>query len=173
MRRNFWKPSVTLSSSMNHIARKRHLDDIRMELMNAGGVMAELAAPVRLRSKLEAIGGQTSRYGLVAVLLLIGALKFTPQEAAGIQPLVAHSPLMSWMYAALSVQGASNVIGVIEVTIAALIALRPVSSRASFAGSLGAAITFLFTLEFPVHHAGRGRTEIWVSGTRRCGTVSD
>jgi hypothetical protein len=30
---------------------QKTLDDIRMELMNAGGVMAELAAPVRLRSK--------------------------------------------------------------------------------------------------------------------------
>ena len=116
--------------------------------MSAGGVMAELAAPVRLRSMLRAIGTQISRYGLVAVLLLIGALKFTPQEAAGIQPLVAHSPLLSWMYGALSVQGVSNVIGVIEIAVAALIALRPVSSRASFVGSLGATITFLFTISF-------------------------
>jgi Protein of unknown function, DUF417 len=30
-------------------------------------------------------------------------------EAAGIQPLVAHSPLMSWMYVVLSLQGVSNV----------------------------------------------------------------
>src|SRR5277367_3179216 len=47
-----------------------------------------------IRSGLEAVGISVSRYGLVLVLLLIGVLKFTPGEAAGIQPLVAHNPLM-------------------------------------------------------------------------------
>jgi len=81
----------------------------------------------RIQSRLEATGIVVSRYGLVVVLLLIGALKFTPGEAAGIQPLVARSPLMSWMYGLLSVQGVSNVIGVIEIATAALMALRPLS----------------------------------------------
>ena len=53
---------------------------------------------VRAQLKLETLGAWITRYGLVAVLLLIGLLKFTAAEAAGIQPLVAHSPLMSWMY---------------------------------------------------------------------------
>ena len=99
-------------------------------------------------SRLEAAGIQISRYGLVAVLLLIGGLKFTSAEAAGIQPLVAHSWLMSWMYGVWSVQGVSNLIGVTELTVAALITLRPISGKASFAGSLGGAIIFLFTLSF-------------------------
>jgi uncharacterized membrane protein YkgB len=85
---------------------------------------------------------------LVAVLLLIGVLKFTPGEAAGIQPLVAHSPLMSWMYSLLSVQGVSNLIGAIEIAIAVLIALRPFSPKASFIGSLGAIVTFVLTVTF-------------------------
>lgn len=102
----------------------------------------------RIQPKLEMIGVQISRYGLVVVFLLIGVLKFTSQEAAGIQPLVAHSPLMSWMYAVLSVQGVSNWIGAIEIVIAALIALRPVSPKASFVGSLGGAMTFLLTISF-------------------------
>ena len=108
----------------------------------------EAVSLLRGRPRLETMGIQVSRYGLVAVLLLIGVLKFTPQEAAGIQPLVAHSPLMSWMYALLSVQGASNVIGTIEIVIAALIALRPVLPKASFIGSLGGVITFLLTISF-------------------------
>jgi len=53
----------------------------------------------RAQFRLEAVGITISRYGLVLVLLLIGLLKFTAAEAAGIQPLIAHSPLMSWMYA--------------------------------------------------------------------------
>jgi uncharacterized membrane protein YkgB len=97
---------------------------------------------------MEAAGISVSRYGLVVVLLLIGVLKFTPEEAGGIQPLVAHSPLISWMYAVLSVQGVSNVIGVIEITIAALIALRPISPNASLVGSLGAVVIFLLTVSF-------------------------
>jgi uncharacterized membrane protein YkgB len=102
----------------------------------------------RIQSPLEAAGILVSRYGLVVVLLLIGVLKFTPEEAAGIQPLVAHSPLMSWMYSLLSVQGVSNVIGVIEIATAALMALRPLSPKASFVGSLAAVATFLLTVSF-------------------------
>jgi reactive chlorine resistance protein C len=111
-------------------------------------VVTEPALLTRIQPKLEATGLQISRYGLVVVFLLIGVLKSTSQEAAGIQPLVAHSPLMSWMYAVLSVQGVSNAIGAIEIAIAALIALRSVSPKASFVGSLGGAITFLLTMTF-------------------------
>jgi reactive chlorine resistance protein C len=84
----------------------------------------------QIQSKLDAAGVSVSRYGLVVVLLLIGVLKFTPGEAAGIQPLVGHSPLMSWMYGLLSVQGVCDVIGVIELATAVLIALRPLSPTA-------------------------------------------
>ena len=90
-----------------------------------------------IRKGLESIGVGVSRYGLVVVLTLMGLLKFTSPEAAGIPPLVTHSPLMSWMYVVLSVQGVSNVIGLIEITTALLIASRPFSLKASFLGSLG------------------------------------
>ena len=39
-----------------------------------------------IRKGLESIGVGVSRYGLVVVLTLIGLLKFTSPEAAGIQP---------------------------------------------------------------------------------------
>src|ERR1051326_3515449 len=123
------------------------------DAMSAGSVSEVRLATKRLASvsvgsKLEAAGVRVSRYGLVVVLLLIGALKFTAQEAAGIQPLVVHSPLMSWMYAVLSVRGVSNLIGVTELIVAALIALRPVFPKASFVGSLGTTVTFLLTISF-------------------------
>jgi reactive chlorine resistance protein C len=101
-----------------------------------------------IHARLESIGVGVSRYGLVVVLMLIGLLKFTPPEAAGIQPLVLHSPLMSWMYAVLSIQAVSNVIGFIEIATALLIAARPFSPKASFVGSLGAVVTFLLTISF-------------------------
>ena len=103
---------------------------------------------VRAQLKLETLGAWIMRYGLVMVLLLIGFLKFTAAEAAGIKPLVVHSPLMSWMYAVLSVQGVSNLIGVIEIAIAVLLALQPISAKASFVGSVGSVATLLLTTSF-------------------------
>ena len=97
---------------------------------------------------LEAVGIHVSRYGLVLTLLLIGGLKFTVGEARGIQPLVANSPLMFWLYRIFSLQGVSNLIGVIEIVVALLIAVRPLSARLSFIGSLGAVITFVLTVSF-------------------------
>jgi uncharacterized membrane protein YkgB len=47
---------------------------------------------------LEDVGKQIVNWGLVVVLAWIGAMKFTAYEAMGIQPLVAHSPLVGWMY---------------------------------------------------------------------------
>lgn len=69
-------------------------------------------------------------------------------EAKGIQPLVAHSPLMSWMYGFLTVQGFSNGLGIAEVLIAILIGLRRWSAKASALGSATAVLMFLTTLSF-------------------------
>ena len=88
------------------------------------------------------------RYGLVIVLGWIGAMKFTAYEAEGIQPLVATSPLMSWMLKAFSLQATSNIIGVTELITALLIAIRPVAPKLSAVGSVLAVLTFLSTLTF-------------------------
>jgi reactive chlorine resistance protein C len=69
-------------------------------------------------------------------------------EAAGIQPLVAHSPLMSWVYAVFSERAFSALLGVAEVAIAAMIYLRSVSAKVSAIGSGLAAVMFLTTLTF-------------------------
>ena len=98
--------------------------------------------------KLENIGAAVIRYGLVAVLLWVGLLKFTAYEAEGIQGLVANSPLMSWAYSVMSVRAFSAVLGVIEITLGILIALRPVAPKLSAFGSIGAIVLFLTTLTF-------------------------
>jgi len=100
------------------------------------------------RTSMETVGIHVSRYGLVITLLLIGVLKFTGGEAQGIEPFVANSPLMFWLYRILSLQGVSNLIGVIEIVVALLIALRAVSARLSFIGSIGGIITFVLTVSF-------------------------
>ncbi|HLO00516.1 MAG TPA: DUF417 family protein [Pyrinomonadaceae bacterium] len=88
------------------------------------------------------------RYGLVLVLAWIGAMKFTAYEAAGIQGLIATSPLMSWMYRFMSLQAASNLIGSAELAAALLIAVRPLTPKLSAIGSALAVLTFLTTLTF-------------------------
>ena len=99
-------------------------------------------------ARIKAVGEILIRYGLVLVLGWIGAMKFTAYEAAGIKPLIDTSPLMSWMYKFLSIQAASNVIGIAEITAAVLIAIRPLSAKLSAIGSVLAVFTFLATLTF-------------------------
>lgn len=100
------------------------------------------------RNSFESLGAFLIRYGLVLVLGWIGAMKFTAYEAEGIKTLVETSPLMSWMYRVLSLQATSNVIGITELIAAALIAIRPLSSKLSAIGSVLAVFTFLTTLTF-------------------------
>ena len=88
------------------------------------------------------------RYGLVLVIAWIGFMKFTAYEAAGIQPLVANSPLMSWVYAIFSERAFSALLGIVEVAVAAMIALRPISAKVSAVGSGLAVVMFLTTLTF-------------------------
>jgi uncharacterized membrane protein YkgB len=99
-------------------------------------------------ASLEATGQAIVRYGLVLVVAWIGAMKFTAYEAAGIQPLVANSPLMGWMYRFLSIQAFSNLLGTVEIAIAVMIALRPLSAKVAAVGSGMAVMMFLTTLSF-------------------------
>jgi len=110
--------------------------------------MVNERAATRSDVTIKKLGEFLIRYGLVLVLGWIGAMKFTAYEAAGIQGLVASSPLMSWLYKVFSVQATSNIIGVTEIMAAFLIAIRPISARLSAIGSVLAVCTFLATLTF-------------------------
>jgi reactive chlorine resistance protein C len=107
-----------------------------------------------MSSRVEAVGRELTRYGLVAVVTWIGLMKFTAYEAEGISPFVAHSPLMSWVYGVMSVRAFSAVLGVVEVAVALLIAARPFSPRASVLGSALAVGMFLTTLSFMITTPG-------------------
>ena len=98
--------------------------------------------------RLEAAGRHSLRYGLVLVLLWIGGMKFTAYEAEGISGFVSNSPLMSWTYQVLSQRQFSAVLGLVELLIALMIAVRPISPKLSAVGSLLAAGMFLTTLSF-------------------------
>ena len=100
--------------------------------------------------RLSQAGSVVARYGLVVIFVAFGLLKFTPQEAASIQPLGVHSPAFFWLYGWADAQTASNVIGVIELSIAAAIVSRRFAPRISAFGSLGAAVALVTTLSFLV-----------------------
>jgi uncharacterized membrane protein YkgB len=101
-----------------------------------------------MSDRLRMIGTHVARYGLVIVLLWIGGMKFTAYEAEGIRPIVTHSPLMGWIYGVISVSQFSSLLGVVEIVIGVLIALRPVWPVGSAVGSGLAAGMFLTTLSF-------------------------
>jgi uncharacterized membrane protein YkgB len=98
--------------------------------------------------RIQMIGEFIIRYGLVLVIAWIGAMKFTAYEAQAIQPLVANSPFMSWVYQIFSAGAFSSLLGVVEIGTAILIALRPVSAKAAVVGGALASLTFLTTLSF-------------------------
>ncbi len=104
--------------------------------------------------RLGALGRGILRYGLAALLLFWGGFTFFAFEAEAIQPLVAESPLLAWLYPLLGVRGAAALIGVVEITAALLICTRAWHPGLSAAGSLVAAGAFVVTLSFLVTTPG-------------------
>ena len=109
--------------------------------------------------KLENFGGLVIRYGLVIILLWVGALKFTAYEAEGIKGLVANSPFLSWAYKVFSVRSFAALLGIIEISLGILIALRSVAPRLSAFGSIGSIFMFLVTMSFALTTPG-----VWQPG---------
>jgi reactive chlorine resistance protein C len=56
------------------------------------------ARALRALPRIDTVAAALIRYGLVIVIGWIGLLKFAHYEAHQIQPLVAHSPFMGWLY---------------------------------------------------------------------------
>jgi uncharacterized membrane protein YkgB len=134
-------------------------------------------------ARLDRIGMGLLRLGLVIVLLWIGALKFVPYEADSIVPLVANSPIMSFVYRHrapeyqryMNREGELNVahrqwhesngtytfaraLGVVIVFIGVLIALHPYRPQIAAVGSFLLVFMALTTLSFLIT-----TPEAWVS----------
>jgi reactive chlorine resistance protein C len=126
-------------------------------------------------ASLDRIAMVLLRLGLVVVLVWIGSLKFASYEADSIVPLVSNSPVMSFFYhhpapeykhymnregelipshrewqQSNGTYGFSYGLGIVIVSIALLIALRPIAPRASALGSLLLIFMALTTLSFLV-----------------------
>jgi reactive chlorine resistance protein C len=129
-----------------------------MRITSRGSVVARStnppAAAVAAEHPVAIAGRLLVRDGLAIVIAWIGALKYTSYEAAGIQPLIAHSPLLSWLYHIFSVRALAAVLGTTEVAAALLIAVRPVWPRVSAVGSAFGVLLFASTLSFLVSTPG-------------------
>lgn len=133
-----------------------------------GTVSSAFREDQRVFEPVERAGGLLARYGLVIVIAWIGAMKFTAYEAEAIQPLIANSPLMSWLYEIFSVRSFSAVLGVVELSTAALLAIKPWAPRASILGSILAIGLFLATLSFLVTTPG-----VWAAAAGGFPVLSD
>ncbi|MEP6948095.1 MAG: DUF417 family protein [Ginsengibacter sp.] len=108
---------------------------------------------------LERLGTIVIRYALVITLLWVGSLKFTTYEAMGVHGHAVTSPFLSWLANMMTVQSFSELIGVIEIILGFLIAIKPVAPKISYYGSLGSIIMFLITLSFIFTD-----TDVWQTG---------
>jgi uncharacterized membrane protein YkgB len=130
------KSPTSASATMNILSEKLTSNDVQVR--------------ERTFDWLEVISGVTLRYGIVLILVWIGLMKFTAYESEGIRPFVENSPPFAWTYSVFGVQGMSNILGVVEIAIAILIAMRPWAPKVSALGSLAAAGMFLSTISFLV-----------------------
>lgn len=101
-----------------------------------------------LGNKLTSIGTNALRFTTATVLGWIGAMKFTAYEAGAIEGLVASSPLTSWLYSVTSLQGASNLIGTVEIITALIIVLGVKFPKLALIGAFGAMMTFIVTSSY-------------------------
>lgn len=96
-------------------------------------------------ARLTSIGQAVSRYGLALTLAWIGFGKYIKMES---RVLIEHSPLMSWVYDAFSVNTVARGLGTLEIVAAIRISCRPLSDRLSAVGSAVAIVLFCGTLSF-------------------------
>ena len=109
--------------------------------MNPAAIFEKI--PAEQEERFLRVAPEIARYGLAAVFVWIGAMKFTAYEAKAIAPLVASHPALSWMQMVFSNGQIAGLIGMTELAAAALLvagAWRPV------AGAFGAALAALTLL---------------------------
>ncbi|MGQ7848324.1 YkgB family protein [Granulosicoccus sp. 3-233] len=116
------------------------------------GIQANLSATAAndstISQQITRLGEHAVLASTVTVLAWIGAMKFTAYEAGAIEGLVASSPLTAWLYSVFSLQGASNLIGSVEIATALVLLIGIRYRPAAIVGALAAIATFAVTLSF-------------------------
>lgn len=88
------------------------------------------------------------RWSLVVIFLWFGGMKFSSYEANAIAPFIDHSPIMNWLGVVFGAQGASYVIGVIELATAVALVVGAFNRFASALGAAMSCMTYVITLTF-------------------------
>ena len=102
---------------------------------------ASRAAPFRSDLDYHLIRG-----AMVLIFLLFGYQKWFEYEARVLIPFINSGPLISWMYPAFGVRGASWFLGVSEWLFGGLLFLGFWNKRLGILGAAGSCITFLATV---------------------------
>lgn len=101
---------------------------------------------------------------IAIVYLWIGGMKFTLIEAQGIEPLVASSPFLSWLYTFFDLQTASNLIGLFDLAITALLGLSLYLKRFIVPALIAASSVFIVTQTFFITWNNALSTDTIISG---------
>jgi len=94
------------------------------------------------------------RWSLVVIFIWFGFMKFTGYEAHGIAPLIANSPIMSWLHTVFGIEGAARVIGVLELSTAVALIVGAFVPVISALGAAMSTATYLITLSFFISTPG-------------------
>ena len=89
---------------------------------------------------------QFMRWVLVLIFAIFGYAKWFPYEAQGLVPIIANSPLLSWMHPAFGTQGASYALGIAEWSIGLGLLIGAWLPRVSVVAAAASCITYLTTL---------------------------
>ena len=101
-----------------------------------------------LGQSIRQLGEAAFPVALGIVFLWFGGMKFTSYEANGIAPFIANSPFVGWWHSVLGIQGASYMLGVVEVAAGVLFLAGRVRPLFGVLGGALGVVTFLTTLSF-------------------------
>lgn len=117
-------------------------------LTSATHTSSSPSATATFRTVLDKAASYGPYAALSIVFLWFGGMKFTAYEAGAIEGLIANSPFIAFTLSIFSAQTVSNLIGIVELAIAALLALRFFNPKLAAIGAAGAALTFVLTFSF-------------------------
>ena len=86
------------------------------------------------------------RASMVIVFLFFGHQKWFEYEAQALLPYIGHGPLISWMYPAFGVRGATYFLGVAEWLFGALLFAGYWNKKMGIVGALGSCFAFTATM---------------------------
>ena len=86
------------------------------------------------------------RVAMVITFFFFGYQKWFSYEAETLIPYISNGPLISWLYPAFGIRGASTFLGVAEWTFGALLLAGFWNKKAGVLGALGSVATFIGTV---------------------------